>query len=474
MADKMPPLGPPYGPAGPPPPPRFPERPPTEWGPRPIEDVPAPPMPPPNDSRRRLAVIAGIIAAAVLLIGAVTVARSDDTKKTARPRNATTSTAPGSNTDSSDASSSGSQSSDSSATASTGSQQLQQVVADIERFVERERGLKFKADVPVELLDGNEFNTELFKGFEEEQPAIVEQAAVLKALGLVAANRDLVADERELLSIGVEGFYDQKTKRLVVRGTDTTPLIRKVLAHELTHALDDQWFNLDRPELDTADDESSFGFSALVEGNARVIEQAYYDKELTSDEQQQSDAAEQEITTSAPQIFSLPLVLLVLLQAPYDSGTTLVQRLEQASASRLDEAFANPPLTSEQVIEPDKYLAGEGAVGVADPPPADGSVPVYRGALGVLLLQQLLADGHSIDVTSIDDALKGWGGDRYVTWTDAGRTCIDDVVVGDDATATGTLLQRFQDWASSPGVTATVAPLSTEPGSPFAITTCSL
>jgi len=81
----------------------------------------------------------------------------------------------------------------------------------------------------------------------------------------------VVQEERTLLTAGVVGFYDPETKQLVVRGTDTTPFTRRVLAHELTHALDDQHFDLNRQQLDKADDETGFGFSALVEGNARRV-----------------------------------------------------------------------------------------------------------------------------------------------------------------------------------------------------------
>src|SRR5207244_328374 len=54
-----------------------------------------------------------------------------------------------------------------------------------------------------------------------------------------------------------------------------TPLVRRTLAHELTHALQDQHFSIYRPELDKRDDESPVAFSALLEGDARRVEQAY-------------------------------------------------------------------------------------------------------------------------------------------------------------------------------------------------------
>jgi hypothetical protein len=472
MSDQMPPLGPPYGPSGPPPPPRFPAHPPTEWAPRPLEPVPGPPLPPPPDRRRAL-VLAGIVAAAVLLIGAVAFAMGGDSStKAAPPRRTTTTTAPASDSTDSAASTDSTDSTDSSSSPSAA--ELQQVVDDIKKFVEKERGLTFTADVPVALLDDAAFNQELLADFESSQASIDEESQVLKSLGLVTSNRDITADLKQLLGAGVLGFYDQKAKRLAVKGTDTSPFVRKVLAHELTHALDDQHFNLDRPALDTADDETSFGFSALVEGNARTVETAYYDKVLSADEQAQSDAEEASIAASNPQIYTLPQVLLALLNAPYQAGEPLVAAIRDAGGqARLDAAFAAPPITSEDAFEPDKFLAGEGPVAVPDPTTQSGQPVANTGVLGVLYLQELLDDGGFFG-TDIDSALKGWGGDRYVTWVDGDRTCIQDVVVGGDAKSTGALLQRFEDWASAPGISATVSPLSSDPSSPFAITSCSL
>jgi hypothetical protein len=412
---------------------------------------------------------AALFIVAVLIAGAVAYASRDDGNPAAtRPRRTTTTT-PDTATDSTDATDSDStESSDASPPAD-----LEHTVAEIKRFDERERGHTFNSDVPLELLDGPAFDKELLKGFEETVPETRELEQVLKSLGLVPRKNDIVADMRELLSVGVLGFYDQETKQLVVRGSDTTPLVRKVLAHELTHALDDQWFNLDRPQLDTADDESGFAFDALVEGSARAVEQAYYDKVLTSAEQRASDAAEADVASSAPQIFTLPIVLLALLNAPYDAGSALVARLDEDGTARLDEAFAHPPVTSEQVIAPEKFLAGEGPVAVPDPQPLGGLPVANRGSLGVVLLEQVLEDGMAFDATVIDKSLEGWGGDRYVTWIDGDRTCLLDVLVGDDAAATGALLQRFQDWAAGAGVSATVTPLRSDPGSPFTITSCS-
>ena len=145
---------------------------------------------------------------------------------------------------------------------------------DIQRFVERERGLKFKTNVDVQLASDDEFTQMLDQELAKEGPALAESATGAARPRSDPSDRRLHEGQRDLLDNTVLGFYDPETKKLVVRGTEVTPFVRDTLAHELTHALDDQWFDLDRPQLDTADDETGFGFTALAEGDATAVEQA--------------------------------------------------------------------------------------------------------------------------------------------------------------------------------------------------------
>jgi hypothetical protein len=324
------------------------------------------------------------------------------------------------------------------------------VVLDIEHFVERERGLTFKQPVDVHLAGEGEFQTLLLQGFDKQLAGLQEQQQVLQSLGLITAADDVVADTKSLLSIGVVGFYDPETKQLVVRGAQITPYVREVLAHELTHALDDQYFDLNRPQLDTADDETSFGFTALVEGNARRIEDAYLSS-LTSAEQDQAIQEQQDLLVGHPELFRLPFILLTIEQEPYEQGPVLVGALlDSGGQVRLDAAFAAPPTTSEQVLDPDKYLSGEGAVPLAAPAP-DGAL-ANQGVVGAFLWQQSLLD--SLSDTQVNKAINGWGGDSYVTWLDAsGRPCLRDSFVGDSPADTDALTAAITTWAGDHGAT---------------------
>ena len=115
-----------------------------------------------------------------------------------------------------------------------------------EAFVEQHRGLKFKAPVKVTFLADTEFQQELAKANGSDATGYVTEAKVLHALGLLDGLPDLARAEQDLQDTSVIGFYDPKTKQLFVRGVDAKPSVRHVLVHELTHALQDQWFSIDR------------------------------------------------------------------------------------------------------------------------------------------------------------------------------------------------------------------------------------
>jgi hypothetical protein len=327
--------------------------------------------------------------------------------------------------------------------------EVRSAVDEISAVVESERGLAFTEQVDVELAGEGDFQRRLLDDFDEDVDDVRKMEVLLKAFGLVEADVDLVEAVRTLLGAGVVGFYDPETDELVVRGTALTPYVRTTIAHELTHALDDQHFDLHRPEYADADDEIDFGFTSLVEGDARRIEDAYLGG---LSHQEQLDAGAEELSLGGGlDLGDVPLVLVELISAPYRLGQDFVDELvDDGGQEALDAAFGAPPRTSEQVIDPDAYEAGEGGVEV--PAPAvDGRV-VDEGAAGQFLIQLVLDDG--LDAGRAREAADGWGGDAVVAWRDGGRPCATLAAVGDDAGETAELRAAFEDWADEHGAPA--------------------
>jgi hypothetical protein len=335
------------------------------------------------------------------------------------------------------------------APAQSSSGDLEEVVADISAFVEAERGLEFERPVEVELADDDEFERRLLEDFDESRDELAETELVLQGLGFIEPGTDLAEVLETSLAAGVVGFYDTETDELVVRGTETTSYVRTTIAHELTHALDDQHFELDRPELDDSDGEEGFGFDVLVEGNAVRIDQRYLDS-LTPAEQEEYAVEEAELLSAFP-AFTIPSIVIELLSAPYLLGPSLVGAvLDDGGRDGLDDAFAEPPVTSEQVMVPEKFLDGEGPVPVdVAAQPGDGETG-SSGAFGAFLLALLLE--QELDPSTVDQAVTGWGGDGYLAWQQGEEACVRLVVVGDTDGDTSELADALTEWADEDGV----------------------
>jgi hypothetical protein len=341
------------------------------------------------------------------------------------------------------------------------------VVQDIQDFVAAERGLPFLRDVTVELADDQEFTDRLLEDFDEGLEDLEVSGHVLQAIGLIPPDLDVGEAMRSLLSAGVVGFYDTETDELVVRGTDADAYVRMVMAHELTHALDDQHFELFRPEIDDAPDEAAFGFTVLVEGSASAVEQAYR-ASFTAEEEAEASATELELQLGMD-ISAIPFVLLESLSAPYLLGPTFVDALlDDGGQPTLDAAFETPPRTSESVLQPDVFLDGEGAVAV--PSPAADGEEIDRHVLGAFGLAQLLGEG-SLVISGLEpsEAVDGWGGDQYAAWLEGDRACLRANLVGDTRADTDEIASALEAWAASApsNVEATV-----ESGDIVTLTSC--
>ncbi|HUP85714.1 MAG TPA: hypothetical protein VM143_08610 [Acidimicrobiales bacterium] len=304
---------------------------------------------------------------------------------------------------------------------------LEQALPGLLRFTSQARGLPFVHPVRVTMLGDADFRTRLKRDSAEEEAKDEEQLRttqrVLEGLGLLEKGVDLKKAVESLYGDAVAGFYDTEDDDLVVRGERLTVGVRVTLVHELTHALQDQHFDIDRKDLDDRDDEAADGLLGLVEGDAVRVERLY----LASLSSREQKAAEAEGMAAGASIDpGLPPVLLQIVAFPYVVGPEFATRVVAGGGQeRLDAAFVTPPTTSEDLLHPDRFLAGE-APATVETPKADGR-QIDEGVLGELgLLLVLNASG-----VSGQTAAGGWGGDRYVAWKDGDGTCVRATIVMD-------------------------------------------
>jgi hypothetical protein len=315
-------------------------------------------------------------------------------------------------------------------------------------FVEAERERKFTTRPMVEALDDAAFVARYDQLVDEaiaEDPHAVEAATVTyRAFGFIEPDQDAVSVERSFGAAGVLGFYDTEKNELVVRGAEVTPYFRTTLVHELTHALDDQLVELDRPEYDESDDEVAFGLSAVAEGNARRVERAYYDA-LSDDEQRAADREESGYANGID-IGDFRLSYLVLQYAPYELGQIFVDDiLDSDGEDGVDEALRNPPTTSEQVVYVDSYRSREARAEVPHPTPPAGIAPFEEGSLGLVPIMAMLSGAlNSADAFAAAD---GWAGDWYVVWKDGNASCMRATIEMDGAGEADELRDALESWA---------------------------
>lgn len=319
--------------------------------------------------------------------------------------------------------------------------ELDAVVADLQAVVEQERGLVFREGIDIELLDDENYIERSRADFEadlaEDPEDLANSAAALGALGLWPEGVDPVEVLGEYLSVGSLGYYDPETGEMVVRGAADTPNLRITLVHELTHALDDQHFDLDRPELDDRPDEAGFAFSALVEGNASRVEAAY--TASLSDEERADAEAEQQGYIDGIDIGGFPPILLAQQQFVYRTGADFVQALyDEGGNAAVDRALEDPPTTTEQILEPEDWPDRDAVVEVPAPE-ADGEV-VEESVAGQFLI-------HALASLSEDEPTPEWDGDNTVLWQDGDQDCLRMAVAGDlEALETG-----LTPWAEQAG-----------------------
>lgn len=327
--------------------------------------------------------------------------------------------------------------------------ELDLLVDELVGFVETERGHSFVSRPVVELFDGDEFVAEyaaiLAREAERNATEYRDATDIYQALGIIDDSRDLVDIFASFADAGVIGFYDQTTERIVLRNNGLDTLTETVLVHELVHALDDQIFDLDRPEYDDRVDEVGWTFAAVIEGNATVIEDRYRSA-LTEAELAEEREARRSLSRGVS-LSSFTNSFLEIQFSPYELGGPWVAGLwADGGRPAVDAVLEDPPETSEQVIR----AVADGLVTTPDPPVtppvADGAV-FEEGLFGQIAWTAVLLD--AVDPVTATEAAAGWGGDWFVAWRDGDRACVRAHVAADTADDLDELASALERWAAT-------------------------
>ncbi len=299
------------------------------------------------------------------------------------------------------------------------------------RRVEAARGLATRKPVPGVRLERSELIARVKAHVSRELPpeAIRDEGLALALFGFVPTQFDYEAAEYRLLEDQLAGYYEPADGTMYLARDLGDEEATATLAHELVHALQDQYWNLElRAKYRAGDGDRSEAVSALAEGDATS---AMFDVMITiaapssgrtaldlSDDafvSQIRDAMSQGPGASAPH------VMRSSLSAPYIYGTLFVNALRRKGGwTAVDRAWEDPPTTSEQILHVDKWLAHEPAIAVTAPTfAALGSGwrvadEDSEGEVGARIAFEEWMDPAAAAETS-----DGWGGDRGILLTNS-------------------------------------------------------
>jgi hypothetical protein len=262
-------------------------------------------------------------------------------------------------------------------------------------------------------------------------------------------------------STQVIGYYDTLTGELKFIGEeDPSPLDRITLAHELTHAVDDQHFHLESiDELGSScRNEREEAMVGLVEGNATYFMYVWAQTFLTPEEQVQVGV---EAAAQDPGTGDVPPFIDNSQLWPYTAGLRFITALEQEGGiDAINAAFENPPVSTEQIIHPERYPNDVPTpVDVPDLSKALGSgwKDLDVEEVGEMWLDQALR--LRLPGSDADAAAAGWDGGIYRAWSNGDRVAIVLATVWDTKQDAAEFADAMQSWIDESGQPAAVLPV---------------
>jgi hypothetical protein len=286
---------------------------------------------------------------------------------------------------------------------------LQDTFSRVTLLLPEIRDLELLSSVEPKLLSKPEMANYLTSHLDEAATEeLADLQALYLALGLIDERVDLYSLYVKMLAEQVRGTFDPETQELYVLKGAVEELI---LVHETVHALQQQHFDILAKRSDASYNlDQKLAFSALVEGDATLTTRLY----------QESALPHAVDSVSSPIFDNAPPIVQASLTFPYLQGAAFVSSLWDIDQSwtQVEAAYVSPPQSTEHVLHPEKFLAGEA--------PTTGTIPellpylegrwtlVFRDVLGEFLLGAYLDS-----ILSTEDAQRaagGWAGDRFALY----------------------------------------------------------
>lgn len=324
----------------------------------------------------------------------------------------------------------------------------------IERNVQELRGLKQNGDLNINLIDRNNLQenigSDLLSEFTPEDAA--RDVLILSAFDFMARDYQLYEALTQLYGAVIAGYYDEETDSLYVISDDNVLDEEEQLthAHEYMHALQDQYFTLADIQNGSLDSDATLALRALAEGEASLVEFIYRTSGYLSGEQ----AADSDPVFSVPEFIPAPNIFVSQLAFPYVRGQEFLNVLYASDGfAGVNDAWANRPTSTEQILHLDRYLAGDQPIPVSLPTDAimqtlgDDWEQITDDVFGEFRLIEYL--GLVLEEDEVNEAAFGWGGDRYGVFYNrqADERIMVLSIVWDQPTDLEEFVDAYKNWA---------------------------
>jgi hypothetical protein len=322
-------------------------------------------------------------------------------------------------------------------------------IAELLKEAETWRGLKAREPVPTGSVDDLILKQKMIDSFREQLPPEVLRPieTSLKAFGFIPESLDLVKFFPELLTSQVAGYYDPERHYLALVQREGLPLgaglpedaakkaDEAVLVHELTHALQDQYFRLATFTSSRPLDDADVAKVALIEGDATLVMMDFFMQtsleliqgversmaSLLGDPRQMMEAPG---VPGTAELAAAPAWFQDTLLFSYFQGFQFCLSVRQAGGQALlDKAFStDPPRSTEQILHPEKWhTKRDDPVAISWPDVLPGWSKVSEGQLGELSVRTFLRDVAKQKDDRAVKAAAGWGGDRFAVYEKEGK-----------------------------------------------------
>ena len=290
------------------------------------------------------------------------------------------------------------------------------------------RGLPALAQPPKYIITRNQAEALLLGELDQDViQELQDETRALNLLGLVKPSYDLVNYTLNGLVDNLGGFYMSDRDQVFVLGYAFRGLEHYIYAHEFDHALIDQHYNLESMGLTPTcqgNNDRCDAVRALVEGDATLAMNQWLEEYATPQDLM-------DILSFSPPSLALPEqnpppFLTEAVNFPYQYGEIFVRDLhEDGNWAAVNQAYTRLPESTEQILHPAKYAAGEAPLQVLDPLLAAALPAPWRSSsdntLGEWMTYLILAYSDDEPARRPEDdarrAAEGWGGDHYQVYT---------------------------------------------------------